>query len=89
MELLTRSEEGMVRALAAAMQVSQAAAVEKAGGLRARAKAGKESVGARFKGQLQVGRRGCSCLIATLRSTFNAFCILRLKPLCIVLGGIL
>jgi myosin heavy subunit len=50
MEVLTASEEGMVRALAEAMQVSQAAAVEKAGGLRARAKVG----GCNFNSTLKV-----------------------------------
>ena len=49
---LSESTEPAVSALAAAMSESRDGDVSRAGGLRARAKTGRESVGARFKGQL-------------------------------------
>ena len=49
---LSDSAEPAVSALAAAMSDSRDGDVSRAGGLRARAKTGRESVGARFKGQL-------------------------------------
>ena len=55
MAILIESGERMVQALALAMNKDKAAEEAQAGGLRARAKGGgkgKESVGARFKGQL-------------------------------------